>query len=60
MGHWLTELWVGEHAPQDKWMYFAAGAALFFSVISRWPISFAYAMVKLKDLTRVAFIEVIF
>ncbi len=57
-GHWLAELWVGKHAPDQEWMYIAGGIALFFNTFSRWPVSFAYALIKLSALTRIAAIEV--
>lgn len=57
-GQWLAELWVGEHAPDEGWMYVAGGVALFFNTFCRWPISFAYALIKLAALTRVTVIEV--
>ena len=57
-GKWLVQLWVGQHAPSADWMYIAAGAALFFNTLARWPISFAYAMIRLAPLVRVAGIEV--
>jgi O-antigen/teichoic acid export membrane protein len=58
-GQWLAELWVGEHAPDQGWMYVAGGIALFFNTFSRWPVSFAYALIRLAALTRVAVIEVV-
>ena len=58
-GQWLAELWVGEHAPQEQWMYVVCGVALFLNTFARWPISFSYALIKLSALTRVAAIEVI-
>lgn len=58
MGRWLAELWVGEHAPDARWMYIAAGFALFFNAFSRWPISFAYALIQLAGLVKIAAIEV--
>ncbi len=57
-GQWLTELWVGEHAPETGWMYIAGGFALFFNAFARWPISFAYALIRLRALVRVASAEV--
>ncbi len=58
-GQRLAELWVGEHAPEAGWMYIAGGFALFFSVFDRWPISFAYALIRLRNLVKVAVIEVV-
>ena len=60
LGEYLVKLWVGNNAPKDDWMYYIAGIALFFYSISRWPISFAFAQVKLKKLIKVSFIELIF
>ena len=60
LGQYLVEIWVGDSAPKDKWMYYVAGIALFFYSISRWPISFAFAQVKLDQLIRVSFIELLF
>jgi len=56
-GQWLAQLWVGEHAPQEHWMYIIAGVALFLNTISRWPVSFAYSLVKLRPLVKISFIE---
>lgn len=58
-GHWVAEIWVGKHAPESEWMYIAGGFALFFSAFARWPISFAYALIRLRDLVKVAVIEVV-
>jgi len=58
IGKQLAEFWVGEYAPDQEWMYTAGGIALFFNAFSRWPVSFAYALIKLAPLTRVAAIEV--
>ena len=60
LGKHLVQLWVGDNAPKDDWMYYIAGVAMFFYSISRWPISFAFAQVKLKKLIKVSFIELIF
>lgn len=57
-GQFLAELWVGEHAPQERWMYIACGIAFFFNTFARWPVSFSYALVKLVPLTKIAAIEV--
>ena len=59
LGKTLVEIWVGEHAPQAQWMYTLAGVAMFFSAIARWPVSFAYALVRLKPLLGVATSEVV-
>lgn len=56
-GEHLVRIWVGENAPKDDWMYYIAGVALFFYSISRWPISFAFAQVKLRQLIKVSLIE---
>ena len=58
-GQWLAEAWVGEHAPDEGWMYIVAGFALFFNAFARWPISFAYALIKLAELVKVAALEVV-
>ena len=58
-GLYITSLWVGDRAPSDNWMYYVAGLALFFFSISRWPISFAYAQIKLEQLVRLSMIEFI-
>ena len=58
-GLYITSLWVGERAHSDNWMYYVAGLALFFFSISRWPISFAYAQIKLEQLVRLSMIEFI-
>ena len=50
----------GDSAPKDDWMYYIAGLALFFYSISRWPISFAFAQVKLNQLIKISFIELLF
>ena len=57
VGEHLVRIWVGENAPKDDWMYYIAGVALFFYSISRWPISFAFAQVKLRQLIKVSLIE---
>ena len=59
VGKRLAELWVGDHALDQNWLYLVAGAALFFNTFARWPIAFAHALVELKPLVRVAAIEVI-
>ena len=56
-GKFLVTLWVGENAPSENWMYFIAGIALFFFSISRWPISFAFAQIKLEQLVKLSLIE---
>ena len=56
-GKFLVTLWVGENAPTENWMYIVAGFALFFFSISRWPISFAFAQIKLAQLVKLSFIE---
>lgn len=56
-GEHLVRIWVGENAPKDDWMYYIAGVALFFYSISRWPISFAFAQVKLRQLIKVSLVE---
>lgn len=58
-GQWVTRLWVGDYAPEADWMYIAGGAALFFNTFARWPISFAYALIRLRSLVKVALIEVV-
>lgn len=58
-GKWLTELWVGQFAPSENWMYIVSGVALFFSLLSRWPISFSHALIKLPELNKVASFELI-
>ena len=60
IGEHLVKLWVGDSAPKDDWMYYVAGLALFFYSISRWPISFAFAQVKLIELIKISFIELLF
>ena len=56
-GEYLVTLWVGDNAPTENWMYFVAGIALFFFSISRWPISFAFAQIKLVPLVKLSLIE---
>lgn len=56
-GRDLAQLWVGEHALTDQWMYTAAACALFLNSAARWPISFAYALIRLAKLFRIALIE---
>ena len=56
-GEFLVTLWVGNNAPNENWMYLVAGIALFFFSISRWPISFAFAQIKLVPLVKISFIE---
>ena len=56
-GKFLVTLWVGDNAPNENWMYVVAGVTLFFFSISRWPISFAFAQIKLIPLVKLAFIE---
>ena len=56
----MVKLWVGDSAPKGDWIYYIAGVALFFYSVSRWPISFAFAQVKLKKLIKISFIELIF
>ena len=59
-GPWLTQMWVGEqYAPNESWMYWVASGALFFNAFARWPVSFAYAMVRLRSLVYVASLELI-
>ena len=58
-GKWLTELWVGQFAPGENWMYVVSGVALFFSLLSRWPISFSHALIKLPELNKVGSFELI-
>jgi len=58
-GHWLAEMWVGDHAPQERWMYVAGGFALLFSSSARWPIAFAHALIKLRGLIMMATVELI-
>ena len=53
----LVTLWVGDNAPKENWMYVVAGIALFFFSISRWPISFAFAQIKLVPLVKLSLIE---
>lgn len=58
-GPWLVRAWVGPSvAPDNPWAYALAGAAIFWLGIARLPAVFAYAMVKLKGLIRVAGVEV--
>ena len=57
IGEYFVKLWVGDSAPKDDWMYYISGLALFFYSISRWPISFAFAQVKLYQLIKISFIE---
>ncbi len=59
-GEYLVKIWVGNNAPNEDWMYYIAGVALFFYSISRWPISFAFAQIKLKQLIKISLIELIF
>ena len=59
-GHYFVNLWVGESAPSEIWMYYVAGFSLFFFSISRWPISFAFAQIKLNQLIKVSIIEFLF
>ncbi len=56
-GKFLVTLWVGDNAPNENWMYVVAGVTLFFFSISRWPISFAFAQIKLIPLVKLASIE---
>ena len=56
-GESLAKLWVGDNAPTENWMYLVAGIALFFFSISRWPISFAFAQIKLVPLVKLSLIE---
>lgn len=58
-GQYIVKIWVGESAPSDSWMYYVAGLSLFFFSISRWPISFAFAQIKLEQLVRLSIIEFI-
>ncbi|MDH5444524.1 MAG: hypothetical protein OEY52_03140 [Gammaproteobacteria bacterium] len=58
-GKWLTEIWVGDYAPDHDWMYIVAGFSLFFNAFARWPISFAYALIKLRPLTMIISAEVV-
>ena len=57
VGRWLTALWVGANAPADGWMYVAAATALFFGALSKWPVSFSYALISLPRLNLVAGLE---
>ena len=58
-GQFLTNLWVGEYAPKESWMYMVTSVALFFNLCTRWPISFSHALIRLAPLNKVGLIELI-
>jgi len=59
LGPWMVRLWVGaEHAPADRAGFALAGAAIFWLASARMPAVFAYALMRLKPLLRVAAMEV--
>jgi|GEM_PF-792824 len=58
-GQALATLWVGGFAPEEPWMYWLAATAMFLLTIARWPISVAYALIKLKPLIIIGVIELI-
>ena len=58
-GHFIVSLWVGaENAPDDPLVYVLAGAALVWLAGARLPAVYAYAMVRLRALIVVTFVEV--
>jgi O-antigen/teichoic acid export membrane protein len=58
-GHFIVSLWVGaENAPDDPLVYALAGAALVWLAGARLPAVYAYAMVRLRSLIVVTFVEV--
>jgi O-antigen/teichoic acid export membrane protein len=58
-GHAIVSLWVGaENAPDDPLVYLLAGSALVWLGGARLPAVYAYAMVRLKALVTVTFVEV--
>lgn len=59
LGHWMTTLWVGKHAPTHIWMYWICALSLLFSTIARWPTVFSCALIQLAPLVRTMFIEFI-
>lgn len=58
-GHFIVSLWVGpENAPDDPLVYVLAGSALVWLAGARLPAVYAYAMVRLRALIVVTFVEV--
>lgn len=58
-GKFITGLWVGQFAPEQDWMYWLSAAAMFLLTITRWPVSFAYALIQLRPLIAIAAIELV-
>jgi len=58
-GQKLTQIWVGSYAPGESWMYWLSGVALFLTSLARWPISFAYALIRLRPLVKIIAIELL-
>ena len=58
-GHWVTAVWLGSNAPDDRLAYMFAGFAAFFMAVSRWPASAAYALLKTRPLVKIAGAELV-
>lgn len=58
-GKLITGLWVGQFAPEQDWVYWLSAAAMFLLTITRWPVGFAYALIRLRPLIIIAAIELV-
>lgn len=56
-GRPILELWVGEHAPVETWVYWAAAGGAFWLATARWPIGFMHAQARLRPLVRLLLVE---
>lgn len=58
-GHWMTNVWVGNNAPENPLAYIIAAGAAFFMAMSRWPASAAYALLNTGSLVKIAGTELL-
>jgi O-antigen/teichoic acid export membrane protein len=56
-GRPILELWVGEHAPVETWVCWAAAGGAFWLAAARWPIGFIHAQARLRPLVRLLLAE---
>ena len=57
-GHWALAIWVGgENVPDSAIPYILAGMMVFWIGATRWPVRCAYALMKLRSLCIVTFID---
>ncbi len=59
VGPWVVNLWVGNNAPSDAWLYVWASFALFFLAVTKWPSEVAYSLLNTKILILIIAIETI-